>query len=665
MSKKGVSLRTRLQLVFLPLFLVVSLSYFFLQYNMIKNNTDEMIYSELKELSSSISITFKSLINFAIQNYLQSTADKNKKILEDYHDLLKLNKFTKEEVDKRIQKLLVEEVVGNKVGQSGSVFVVDAEKFSNKNPEYIIKPSYELSNRSINTFVKRALDDINGYFEFDWEPIDKKGKKGTIIKKSVYFTYIINWNWILFVSSNKNEVENLINIEDISDDILTLRIKQHGFASIMDLSGNLLVHPWNQKENVFDSVDANGKQFYKEMINNKNGKLEYYWDYGTGVKKNIAYYKYVPDMKLIIWITTAIEEHYGVLFKSRNISLIILAISIILFIPIIMFFSSSLVKPLTSIIGKINKITDSMDFSEKVDVSGVKEVVALGKSFNFMIKELDKYRKDLVSSTREQAKYEAELSTAQAVQKALIPAFIPKVKGYEFSAFYKSASSVGGDWYGFIRDGDDYLYLMIGDATGHGTPAALLTAGVSGSCDVLSEIKSNYPDVDLTPGLILEYLNKIVFNMGKDNLLMTFFVLRLELETGQILCANAGHNFPIFCYNNEKNVRKFKVLTAVGSRLGDTQGYKYKDFEHDLTGLAHGDDTGVIVLYTDGLTECINEEHKQYGAGRFKRNLKKLDLKISIDDIRDKIVNDALAFANDTPLDDDLTMVVMKYGTQD
>ncbi len=400
----GAPLKTKLMIVFLPLFLFLSIGLSVVNFIMTRNNINTSINKELQKLSNSVHITFKSLISFAMKNFLRGVSDKNTSIAEDYYELHDKGLFSKKAAKNRLIKLFKDQ----KIGKTGDVFIADISK-NRKNPPFVIKPPIKIFKKQWIPMLKKAISNVYGYLEFDhWY----KNRK---TRRSVYYNFIRKWNWIIFIIADKEEVKNLINIEDISADLLTLKIEKNGYASIMDTKGNLLVHPWNQNENVYDLEDARGTKIFQKMIEKKNGKLTYYWDYGQGAQESLMYFKYVPDMKLIIWLTTALDDHYIILYKSLRITVLVLIVSIILIIPVIIISSGKLIKPLNGIVDTLEEITESRDF-KRVNVRGNQEVVHLGKAFNVMISEIEHYTQNLENLVAERT---AELNKSLEDVKAL------------------------------------------------------------------------------------------------------------------------------------------------------------------------------------------------------------------------------------------------------
>ena len=270
----------------------------------------------------------------------------------------------------------------------------------------------------------------------------------------------------------------------------------------------------------------------------------------------------------------------------------------------------------------------------------------------------------LLEETADKARMEQELQTAKAVQDSLFPSGVPEVPQIELSGFFKSASETGGDWYGFISDfDDDNFHILIGDVTGHGTPAALVTAAVKGACTTLNIQNKSIDDLKLTPGKILHDFNKTVFETGHQKFVMTFFGSTYNFKTGKITFSNAGHNNP-FIYRNgilpeEIKKKPRKKVSVLASERGHRLGFKYESTYDEKSEYLNPKD--VILFYTDGLIECENHEGTEYGKRQIRNVIAKNASK-NAEEIKEALLKDAFNFFGETPLNDDVTFIVFKIN---
>ena len=164
-------------------------------------------------------------------------------------------------------------------------------------------------------------------------------------------------------------------------------------------------------------------------------------------------------------------------------------------------------------------------------------------------------------------KLQSQMEAATVVQQALIPQTQEFSKA-EIGSIYRPADNTGGDWLSFFYESQtDTIYLYCGDVTGHGIPSALVTGVVCGSIRSLhhhfENTDNNYTTAEKI-SYILESTNKTLVETGqKAGRIMTLFVAAIHLGSGEGVCANAGHNFPLLIRNN-----KVGVLRTTGPRLG-------------------------------------------------------------------------------------------------
>jgi predicted ATPase/serine phosphatase RsbU (regulator of sigma subunit) len=258
-----------------------------------------------------------------------------------------------------------------------------------------------------------------------------------------------------------------------------------------------------------------------------------------------------------------------------------------------------------------------------------------------------------------------ELATAHAVQEMLFPPSNFENKNVHISGYYRPASECGGDWWYYSKIGD-WVYVWVGDATGHGAPAALVT---SSTCSAVSILENNH---DLTPEEAMSFLNKAVCRTTKGKINMTFFVGALNEKTGEFKFARASHD-PPFLIRREKVASATKPSFADfrgmleplqginGRRLGEALD---ETFESQSIMLEPGD---TIIFYTDGLPDIVNKEFRSWGErgfltafyeGYFENQ--------SVTELTKQIVTKADQFKKDGELADDITVCILRFkgGTE-
>ena len=270
------------------------------------------------------------------------------------------------------------------------------------------------------------------------------------------------------------------------------------------------------------------------------------------------------------------------------------------------------------------------------------EVGKLARSYQEMATELDDYVKNLTEATAKQQKVHTELSIATTIQRASLskPVNLEAIDNY---AMMRPALEVGGDFYDNLMIDDDHLALVIADVSGKGVPAALFM--------MVSKIVLRH---NLQHGLSpAEALNKANDELAEHNvhdMFVTCLCGILNIKTGQLVYANAGHEKP-FIKHEGGNFEVANIKS--GFVLAGMPGYKYQNFEIQLK---PGD---TIFTYTDGVPEATNEKDEEFGMQRLQKVLNE-NKDYSIRLLCRKVRMAVKDFAGKAPQFDDITMVSFK-----
>ena len=211
------------------------------------------------------------------------------------------------------------------------------------------------------------------------------------------------------------------------------------------------------------------------------------------------------------------------------------------------------------------------------------------------------FLEEIEQQARERERVEQEFRVAQRIQRASLPEKVPELEGWQISPYYQPAREVGGDFYDFIELGDGRLGLVVGDATGHGVPAALV---MSTTCGMLRAVALSVG----SPGEVLRRVNEALSTRIPDNMFVTCFYGALEPSSGKFTYANAGHDLPYL-----RRGSGAQELSARGMPLGLMPGMGYE--ENEIV-LGAGDR---VLFYSDGLVEAHNPKREMFGFPRLRR----------------------------------------------
>jgi serine phosphatase RsbU (regulator of sigma subunit) len=235
-----------------------------------------------------------------------------------------------------------------------------------------------------------------------------------------------------------------------------------------------------------------------------------------------------------------------------------------------------------------------------------------------------------------------DLSQAAEIQGSMLPAKAPTVEGTDLAGFNVPCRTVGGDYYDFFPYSDGRLGLTLGDVSGKGMPASLMMMALHARVQVLAEDPGNLSD-------FMARLNKATCANCPSNRFITFFFCVLDVKTGELAFANAGHNPPIIV----RASGAAEMLEGGGPVLGIIPFAPYKEMHARL---APGD---MLVIYSDGVTEANNVNHDEYDEQRFIEVLQQ-HRRASASEIVAAVTKSLNEFAAGAPQADDITLVVAK-----
>jgi sigma-B regulation protein RsbU (phosphoserine phosphatase) len=247
----------------------------------------------------------------------------------------------------------------------------------------------------------------------------------------------------------------------------------------------------------------------------------------------------------------------------------------------------------------------------------------------------------LLQERIEKERMEEELSIARTIQEKLLPYPLPKVEALDLAAMNVPSQQVGGDYYDIICRGEE-VYLAIADVTGKGIPASLLMANLQAMLHVLTPVVTDLGDVT-------GKINDIIFKNTPSDKFISFFWARYHPDDRRLEYVNAGHN-PPFLFRDGSDVL---ALSEGGMLLGALP--TFSAYHHGEIALNRDD---VMVLYTDGVTEALNDVDEEYGEDRLMSVIS-MHRALDAAGIQRAIVEDVRRFTNDR-YSDDITMIVIK-----
>lgn len=249
----------------------------------------------------------------------------------------------------------------------------------------------------------------------------------------------------------------------------------------------------------------------------------------------------------------------------------------------------------------------------------------------------------LFKETLEKQRLEEELLIAREIQKGLLPSKLPELPNFEIAAINVSSKQVGGDYYDVIPRGDNKFIIAIGDVSGKGTPASLLMANLQASIHALVPL-------GLSLSELTKRANDLMYQNTSPDRFVTFFWGILDTREKTFTYVNAGHNQPYWFRRDGmmKRLEKGGMILGVMPTM--------VPYEEETLHLQAND---VIVMFTDGVSEAMNEQGEDFGEERLEKVIKD-SLYSSAFELMDKIQFTVKAYCQRASQSDDITLVVLK-----
>lgn len=278
------------------------------------------------------------------------------------------------------------------------------------------------------------------------------------------------------------------------------------------------------------------------------------------------------------------------------------------------------------------------------------EMQTLSEAFGKMVRDIDRYTKNLALVVAEKERIGAELSVAKNIQASMLPSIFPAFPEREELDIYATmtpAKEVGGDFYDFFLVDDDRLAIVMADVSGKGVPAALFMV-------IAKTLLKNMAQTGRSPKDVLEKVNNQLCEGNEAEMFVTVWLGILEISTGKLTCANAGHEYPVI----KRAGGDYELIKDKhGFVLAGMEGSRYKEYE------LHMDPGDRLFLYTDGVAEATNSNNELYGTERMLEALNN-NKNVSCERLLYNIKEAIDSFVKEAPQFDDITMLSLELKLQ-
>ena len=438
-----------------------------------------------------------------------------------------------------------------------------------------------------------------------------------------------------------------IKSKDLQGDILSMPLPNDSFAFLVDRNHTVIADTRGITDVSLDDGRHGSENVHTTIL---SGKTDVFLNEDDG-----TYYAFAP-MASSGWTLCIATPRDSILkplegsdrdIKSSLIAFLGILLGIIAAaVAVVHLFANQITHPLSEL-QKDAEIISGGNLDRRAKVRHNDEVGDLARSFNRMTASLRTYIDDLTRVTAETERIGAELDVAKRIQNDMLPNVFPPFPNrteFDLYAYMTPAREVGGDFYDFFLLDDDHLALVIADVSGKGVPAALFMM-------VSMILIRDHAPTERSPAETLRRVNEIICTRNEECMFVTTWLGVLELSTGTLTAANAGHEDPIL---RDAGGSFVEIRTRHNLPVGAMEDTAYTD--HTVR-LSPGSS---LFLYTDGVAEAENDTHGQFGVPRILDALNAVesdDPEALLRAVRDA----ANAFVGDTPQFDDFTMLGLTW----
>lgn len=340
-------------------------------------------------------------------------------------------------------------------------------------------------------------------------------------------------------------------------------------------------------------------------------------------------------------LTTSLDQ-------AKTMIIVLLVIGFILGTGNAVILANRIVKPLEAMTKKVMSLSENIKQFEMENIYRTgDEIEILAESFAEISQKTLQYIERVKTVTAENERIGTELSLATRIQANILPNIFPAFPDrseFDIYATMTPAKAVGGDFYDFFLIDDDHLGIVIADVSGKGVPAALFM--------MASKIMvQNTAMSGKRPAEVLRAVNEQICRNNHEEMFVTVWFGILDLNTGKIIAANAGHEYPAL----QKPDGSFELIRQKPNFvIGGMPSIRYTEYEMQM---APG---GKLFLYTDGVGEATNPKLELYGTDRLLETLN-IVRDSSPKEVLDAVTRSVAVFADKEPQADDLTMMCIQY----
>ena len=582
-------------------YFVTSTFTFILQNGMVSIETQEVFTTAINDVESDIREKSNAQLLSIAENVKQeyeSNPNISLQALAEKHDIVEINVVNQ---DGLITNSTESDVIGN----------------------------YDMNSKEQSKEFVDMLRKQDSFVQ-DYSP---RGKDESVWRK--YAAINLTSGGFIQVGYDAAQFHEMLN-EFVVDVTKNRHVGTGGFVAVCDNNLSMVID--NDYSGL--SISTIGINPPDEMLNGKTATSLYYADIVDG--KTDASMEYIYVFKFVegYCIIAAMPEDEAMFMRDASLYTSIF-MQVLIFAALFIFIYILIKKVIINNLKKINdtlgRITEG-DLNVTVDVRSNEEFSSLSDDINSTVSTLKRYIAEAA------ARIDKELEYAKQIQLSALPTNFPQGEEYSIYAEMIAAKEVGGDFYDFYKLSDTTVAFLAADVSGKGIPAAMFMMTAKTIIKDLAERGMAVND-------IFTMANEKLCENNESGMFVTAWMGILDLTTGNVQFANAGHNPPLL----KRADGSFEYLkTRAGFVLAGMDGINYRAGEITLN---PGDR---LFLYTDGVPEATNTQNKLYGEDRLLNFMNDND-SVEATKLLPALKNNIDEFVGEAPQFDDITMLMLDY----
>jgi sigma-B regulation protein RsbU (phosphoserine phosphatase) len=611
------------------------------------------------------SLTFHR--SFALEERKRQMSDGVRLIMTavaEHHDLAHRGLLS----DQNARRSILDSVQGIRYGANDYFFIYDdaLTAISHPDPTFRGRNLAQIPDARGNYPGRDLMNQARqggGFVPFWWKRLDHS----TPVAKLGYARYFEPWGWMVGTGVYIDDIEAEYNkrlegvIADLAATLSKVKIAGGGYLFIFDGSRRAIIHPERGRDRFASARNpATGNLLTDDLMAaaRSGSPLDYYWERPDRPSQNrfektaLAAYFAPLDWYVVasIYRDDLRRPARNLLVKQFLIISLLSTLGVIGAAVIVNRFVSP-VERLATYARELPARDFTLSAQESPDLTTLAErsdeLGRLAASFRFMEHSLHDYLARLTATTAAKERIESELGIAHDIQMGLLhhtfPPF-PERNEFDLLAVIKPAREVGGDFYDFFLTDDNKLFFVIADVAGKGVPAALYMAMTMALIKAIAR-------TNVSPDEVLTRLNAELSHDNDTCMFVTVFCGMMDINNGELLFANGGHNPPLLINREGRAV----FLKSVGTLPpGAMSGTCYRQ-ERML--LERGDR---LFLYTDGITETSNPAGELYSGERLRNVLAKSGT-IGLQEVLGELMTTLKVYAGALDQADDITIMAIEY----